>query len=280
MIRWALLPLLLAAVPAFAAEPAAATAMSADAAVRFALENNPSLAVARQQRGLAAAGVVLARVYPYNPVASAQFRGVNGPAESGVTNHFSNQVTVQLDVEIRGQWRERRAAAEAGVTRTEWEIADQEVATAVATYRAYASVLYRQQKLDILDETVRLNEQVVNTVEDLRKAGKAGAADLIVARSELATTKALRGQGLAALVAARSELRRQLGTVRRQFRGDRRTGSAAADDPGGGGGAICPTVAAGRPRPRRRRHRSGGEVAVTGRRSIRQSVDWPDLRGQ
>jgi cobalt-zinc-cadmium efflux system outer membrane protein len=214
---WAVLPLLFAAATAPATEPAAATALSAEAAVRFALENNPSLAVARTQRGLAAAGVVLARVYPYNPVASATLRGVNGPAEATVTNHFSHQASVQLDVEIRGQKRERRAAAEAGVTRTEWEIADQEVTTAVATYRAYAGVLYRQQKLDVLEETVRLSEQVFSAGEQLRKAGKASAADLILARSELDNARALRGQGRTALAVARAELRRQLGTLDDSF---------------------------------------------------------------
>src|SRR5207248_2697836 len=111
---WAVLPLLLA-TPAPAADPV----MPLEAAVRISLEQNPALAVARQQRGLAAAGVVLARVYPFNPIASATVWGVNGPAESGVTNHVANQASVQMEVEVRGQRRERQAAAGAGVTRTE-----------------------------------------------------------------------------------------------------------------------------------------------------------------
>jgi cobalt-zinc-cadmium efflux system outer membrane protein len=213
MIRcgWAVLPLLLAAA-ARAVDPPA-TVLSADAAVRIALEQNPALRVVRENRGLAAAGVVLARVYPFNPVASATVWGANGPAEAGVTNHVPNQATVLLDVEVRGQRRERRAAAAAAVTRTEWEIADQEVTTAVATIRAYATVLYRQQKLDILEETVRLDEQVLGAGEQLFKAGSIRSADLILARTELDAARALRGQGRAALTVARAELRRQLGTL-------------------------------------------------------------------
>src|SRR4051812_26605425 len=72
---------------AFAAgPPAPPVALSLDAAVRFALENNPQLAVARTQRGLAGAGIVIARIYPHNPVLEAAVLGVNGPATSGITN--------------------------------------------------------------------------------------------------------------------------------------------------------------------------------------------------
>jgi cobalt-zinc-cadmium efflux system outer membrane protein len=207
---WAVLPLLLA-VPAIAADPAPPV-LPLDAAVRIGLERNSTLVFARQQRGLAAAGVILARVYPYNPLASVSVRGVNGPAEAAVTNHVSTQGTVQMDVEVRGQWRDRRAAASAGVTRTEWEIADQEVTTAVAVIRAYNTVLYRQQKLDILEETVRLNEQIVAQGELLRKADKLRPADLSLAQTERETARALRGQGRTAVAVARADLRRQLNT--------------------------------------------------------------------
>jgi cobalt-zinc-cadmium efflux system outer membrane protein len=207
---WAVLPLLLAA-PAVAADPAPPV-LPLDAAVRIGLERNSTLVSARQQRGLAAAGVILARVYPYNPLASASVRGVNGPAEAGITNHVSTQATVQVDVEVRGQWRDRRAAASAGVTRTEWEIADQEVTTAVAVIRAYNTVLYRQQKLDILEETVRLNEQIVARGQELRLAAKLAPADLSLAQTERDAARALRGQGRTAVAVARAELRRQLNT--------------------------------------------------------------------
>ncbi|HEY1379067.1 MAG TPA: TolC family protein [Gemmataceae bacterium] len=210
--RWGVVPLLLAA--AAAAAPPAAPVLSLDVAVRFALENNPQLAVVRQQRGLAAAGVVLARTYPYNPAANTVLRRASGP---DVTNHFPYQATVQLDIEVRGQRWERRAAAGAAVTRTEWEIADQEVATAVAVIRAYNAVVYRQQKLDILEETVRLNELVVGQGRRLLEAGKLRAADVILARTELDTARAQRGQGRAALAVARSELRLQLGTTDNAF---------------------------------------------------------------
>src|SRR5438045_1658695 len=148
---WALL---LAAAAAGAAEPPATPpvppALALDEAVRFALAHNPALAALREQRGLAAAGVVLARTYPYNPVYNGAVLAVRG---EDVGNHVFNEHSVTLQLEVRGQGKQRRAAAAAALTRAEWEIAAQEVATAVAVIRAYDTVVYRQQKLQVLEET-------------------------------------------------------------------------------------------------------------------------------
>src|SRR6516225_9540204 len=48
-------------------EPMLPEKLPMDAAVRWALQNNPELASIRQQHGLAAAAVVIARTYPFNP---------------------------------------------------------------------------------------------------------------------------------------------------------------------------------------------------------------------
>src|SRR3954453_14152231 len=92
--------------------PAGPPVLPMDAAVRFALEHNPQLAVARTQRGLAQAGVVLARTYPYNPVYNGVILGVSGP---DVANHVFNEHYVVQQLEIRGQGRQRRAAAAAAL---------------------------------------------------------------------------------------------------------------------------------------------------------------------
>src|ERR1700674_388272 len=67
-------------------------------AVRYALENNPELAAARQQRGIAAAGVVISRTYPFNPVWEEKVRAANGPISAGITNRVSNETKVSIDV--------------------------------------------------------------------------------------------------------------------------------------------------------------------------------------
>jgi hypothetical protein len=38
------------------------------------LQNNPELAALRQQHGIAAAGVVIARTYPFNPLWEGKIR--------------------------------------------------------------------------------------------------------------------------------------------------------------------------------------------------------------
>jgi cobalt-zinc-cadmium efflux system outer membrane protein len=215
-------PLLLSLIAAGAAAfgwadppvtPPAPPVLPLDVAVHFALEHNPQLAAVRTQRNLAAAGVVLARVYPYNPIYSGVVLGDNGPAASGVTNHVFNEHYITLQLELCGQRKARMAAAAAAVTRTEWEIAAQELANAIAAIRAYDTVLYRQQKLQVLEETVRLNEQVVDQGKRLVEFGRLRPADVILARTELDAARAQRGQGRAAVAVARAELRRQLGTL-------------------------------------------------------------------
>src|SRR5438874_1780512 len=63
-----------------------AVALSLPEAVRHALENNLQLAVVRQQHGIAAAAVVIARTYPYNPITQSTVQAVIGPQSAGITN--------------------------------------------------------------------------------------------------------------------------------------------------------------------------------------------------
>jgi outer membrane protein TolC len=125
--------------------PAAPPVLSLDAAIRFALETNPQLAAMRTQRGIAAAGVVLAKIYPHNPQVEATVLRASGPESAGITNHVFNEIIVSQQLEIRGQRRKRIAAACAALTRTEWEIAGQELTTAINVIRTYNTLLYRQQ---------------------------------------------------------------------------------------------------------------------------------------
>ena len=199
------------------AEPSLPGAFDPATAVRFALENNPSLAAIRQQRGFAQGSVVIAKTCPYNPILQAYVTGDTGPAAAGITNHVFNEVIMRTDVEVRGQGTYRRAAADAVLTRTEWEIAAQELIVSVAATRAFNSVVYRQRKLEVLEDTVKYNEQVVDQVKKLVDLNRLRPADLIVARTELDTARAAMGQGKTALALARADLRRQFGTFNDSF---------------------------------------------------------------
>lgn len=191
------------------AAPSVGDVLDPNAAVQFALLNNPMLQAVRQQRGFAQGGVVIARTYPYNPISQFQFFGVTGP---GVTNALSQAHKITMDIEVRHQRNFRKQAAYAALTRTEWEIATQELAICVAANRAFNGVLYREKKLAVLEDTIKLNEQTVEQVKKLVDLGRLRPADLVVARTELDAAHAQLGQGKAALAVARSDLRRQFGT--------------------------------------------------------------------
>lgn len=189
--------------------PSGPDVFDAEAAVQFAIQNNPMLAAFRQQRGFAQGAVVMARTYPYNPIAQLNFLGATG---IDVTNPLVQAHKITVDVELFGQRRFRKQAAYAALTRTEWDIATQELLVAVASNRAYNSVLYRQRKLEVLEDTIKLNELTVEHVKKLVDLGRLRPADLVVARTELDAASAQLGQGKAALAVARADLRRQFGT--------------------------------------------------------------------
>jgi len=197
--------------------PAATTApqvLSMEEAVRYALENNPALAAQRQQRGIAAARVVIADTYPFNPVMENRIQGAEGPHSGGITNNVPVEHILLWEVELCHQGRYRRQGAAAALSRTEYEIAYQEQVLAVQVIRAYATLLYRQEKLRLLDETLRLNQQLVKDVRLLiDPGGKLKPVDGIVAETEVTDTLDLLSAGRESLTAARQELYRALGMV-------------------------------------------------------------------
>ena len=207
-------------VPSSTAEPPLVTpaefpaALTLERAVCEAMLNNPVLATLRRQHGIAAAAVVIADTYPFNPVYQMFVMGAGGPSEAGITNRVFNEHVFRLDLEIRGQGQHRRAAAHAAVSRADWDIANQEVLTAIATIRAFNTVLYRADKLKVLDTGIRLNEQAVEQVRRLAGGGgRLRSADVLLARSDVDAARSGSGQGRSALAVARSDLRRLLGSL-------------------------------------------------------------------
>src|SRR5262245_24729165 len=101
LLTWAVFTDSSARAEAPEATPPPPPALSREAAVRWALEHNPDLMALRQQHGIAAAAVVIARTYPFNPVWEGKVRAAFGPESAGVTNSVSNEHKFLLDLEIR-----------------------------------------------------------------------------------------------------------------------------------------------------------------------------------
>jgi cobalt-zinc-cadmium efflux system outer membrane protein len=208
---------LLLADPPFPDSDTTRQSLTLAQAITLALENNPELAAFRQQHGMAAAGVVIARTYPFNPVWEGKVRAAEGPVSAGITNRVSNEHKFLLEVEVRGQGKQRRQAAQAALSRTDWEIAFQETALAVRVARAFNAILYRREKLRLLEDTIRLNEKAVDQIDALVAQGRLRRADFLSARSELNDTRAQLSTVRGALAAAWSDLHLALGSMKEAF---------------------------------------------------------------
>lgn len=207
---------LAAAAPTPAPEPPPRT-LTVSEAVRWALENNPELAAIRLQHGLAAADVVIAETYPFNPVSENRVQIAAGPDSAGVTNNLPLEHLLLWEVEIRGQRRIRRGGAAAALARTDWEIGAQEQILAVRALRACSGLIYRGEKLRLVEETLQLDQRLVEDVRRLARADQLGGADLLVAQSEVDDVRNQLGAARTALTAAQYELRRILGVVQGGF---------------------------------------------------------------
>jgi outer membrane protein TolC len=207
--------------------------LSAGGAVRWALERNPELATWRAQRGIAQANVVIARQYPFNPIAQHFVWYGNGPESSGVTNHVFNEHTMRLDVELRHQGTYRRALARASLTRTDWDVAAQELLVSVRVARAFNALLYRRAKYAVANEQVQLQDEAVKQVGQMVEQNKLNLADVYVARADAAEGRNLLGPSHSLLVTAGYDLRRALGMVQEDFEveGTLETGLVKPDAP-------------------------------------------------
>jgi outer membrane protein TolC len=189
-------------------------------AVQWALEHNPALATFRKNRGIAEAAVQIARQYPFNPIIQDFVWYAQGPQINrgpSVTNPMFNEHTSRLDLELRGQGRYRRAMAQAALTRTEWEIAAQELLVSVQVIRAFNTLLYRQGKYRLLEEGIQLTEQIADLTKQLVDQGILRSTDLLLANADVVDGRNTLGPGRSLVVVAENDLRRALGMIDESF---------------------------------------------------------------
>src|SRR5581483_6708748 len=115
--------------------------------------------------------------------------------------------------ELRHQGRYRREGAAHALSRTDYEIAFQELSLAARVIRAFDTAIYREQKLEIVERTLQVNENAAREVALLVQKNQLRAGDLLIARTEVDDTRNLVGPARAALLVARNDVRRLLGMV-------------------------------------------------------------------
>lgn len=179
------------------------------AAVAYALEHNPELMAARHQRGIAAAGVVIARTYPFNPVWDFKGQQASGPRSAGITSVIGIESAVHIDIELRHQGTYRRQQADAALSHAEWDVATLEVNLAIRAAKAFDALIHRQGKLALAEAVARLKEQVAERAA----AGKAKRADDLAARADVYDARGQVALARTVVAAARADLARALGTV-------------------------------------------------------------------
>ena len=234
-----------AALPALADPPMApgadaarlAPPLTLDAAVRTALEQNPGIIALRQDHGVAAASVMVARAYPFNPLWEGRFRYA-WPVFEGATNQEPVESTVTLELEVRGQRAIREAQAQAGLSRTDWDIANQELTLAVRVVRTFDTVVYRFRKNQLVLDTIDLDQKTYAQGQGHREGrhAEAGRSDRPAHRDRRRPRPARPepdGPGDGVERAAFRAGRRRAADVHSARRPDR---AAAAGRPGGGAG--------------------------------------------
>ncbi len=191
--------------------------LTLEQALQWALENNPALRYQRQAHNIAAAEMVIARTYPFNPTWENRIQQASGPASAGITNAVPIEELLLLELEIRGQGKYRREVACAALSRTDWTIAAQEQTLAVQVVRAFNALLYQQEKVRLLERVVQLDQQLVSDVTRLFRANTLGASDRIVAETELDDARAALSLGSLNVNTAQAALRTTLGAVTETF---------------------------------------------------------------
>jgi outer membrane protein TolC len=192
-------------------------ALTLSAAVQWALAHNPTLATFRRNRGIAEAAVQIARQYPFNPIVQDFVWYGNGPAEAGVTNHVFNEHTARLDLELNRQGTYRRGIARNALTRTEWEIAAQELLVSIQVARAFNTLMYRQAKYRLLEEGLQFTEQIAEGIKQLYEQGTLKSADLLLARADVVEARNTLGPARSLAIVAENDLRRALGMIGEPF---------------------------------------------------------------
>ncbi|MCX7664604.1 MAG: TolC family protein [Gemmataceae bacterium] len=178
--------------------------------LQYALTQNPQLMAFREQHGVAAAGVVIAKTYPFNPIYQGTLLQAKNSANP-VDNSFFNGHQITWEVQLFRQQKFRQQQAFAALTRTDWEIATQELTVAVNSIRAFDAYLYRKGKLAVSEEFLRLNQKSVEQIKDLVEQGKLKSGDLMVARAEVNDVQAQVNLNRTALITAKRDYYRALG---------------------------------------------------------------------
>lgn len=161
--------------------------LTLERALAEALARNPTLAVERHGLGIAAGGLRQARVYPLNPEVAIEGGAGTGRGREATDRRDINTMSVGLTqtVLLRGQWRLRVRAAEAGVARATAVVEDAERHVVGEVLRAFSDVRVGQERVVLADGVATFSGQVLDAARKLLDAGAVPALDAFRAQADL-----------------------------------------------------------------------------------------------
>ena len=186
----AVLLTLVGAIVASATPPVSAespASLTLEQALAEALEQNPALAVERNEIGIAAGSLRQARIYPLNPELDLEGgAGTGRPIDEG--NHRdinSRSFGLSQTIWLRGQRGLRTRSAEAGLARADASVKDAERQVTGDVLRAFSEVLVGQERVALAREIVALTTEVRDAAGKLFEAGAVPQLDVFRANVEL-----------------------------------------------------------------------------------------------
>lgn len=180
-------------------------------ALSLAEENHPQLQASQALIDVARAGIRTAKAYP-NPEAMAQAGGQTIRAPGNISGLVSSYSVAQ-PLELGSLRPARLAVAQRDVASTELALSGTRLALLSGVRRAFYQVLRRQSEITILNDTLRLVEDLRQRIQVRVEVGEAGRLELIRAESEVAAARSAANSARLQLVTAIETLRIAVGAT-------------------------------------------------------------------
>ncbi len=192
------------------------SAVDLETALQWTLSGNPDLVAVRQDLGVSAAALAVARKFPMslNPAVSVDVRPWTFERNTGQgARALGTQVSVSWlqPIELGHRTRRRTAIAQAAYNQTEWNILQAELTALVQTYRVHQTAAYRREKLRVAQQLADFNARLLETVRRQVDAGRILASDMVLAEVEHQSTIQQLHTAQQEYVEALTQLRKQIG---------------------------------------------------------------------
>lgn len=196
------------------AEPSGALTLRQ--ALALTLAKNPELAVFSWDVRMGEARLLQAGLRP-NPVVTLEPQDLTGSGDYSGGGLSETTLLLSQLIELGGKRAARMKAAALDRDLAGWDYETKRIAVFSQTAQDFLDVLREQQRLALAEETVRLAQQVVDTVKARVQAAAARAEEATKAEVALASVQIECDQIERALVAARQRLSANWGSTQPRF---------------------------------------------------------------